>query len=184
MVSSLAAERAPLCLSCDGTSFPFREAGAAEASFAPARVAKVNKGFQGDDSMPDEILNAMRALREDTRRLLLQSPEYRALVAIEAAIDEIAAILQERRAHEAPAPAPELPVQPRPVASEIQLAPEAVQPREAPAPTAATEAPPSPAARHSAIATAFAETLAAKLDPRNAGRQAAAYQPSRRAHFE
>jgi hypothetical protein len=132
--------------------------------------------------MPDDILNTMRGLREDMRRSLLQSPEYRALEAIDSAIDEIAAILQEKRVNEAPGP--ELPVQARPAASEIQMAPEAVQPREAPAPAVATEAPPSPAARHNAIAAAFAETLAAKLDPRNAGGQAAAYQPGRRAHFE
>ena len=136
--------------------------------------------------MPDDILNAMRALREDMRRRLLQSPEYRALEALDAAIDEIAAILHEKRADEAPAPE-SLPVpatQAPPVGAEIQIAPAppAAQPREAS--PAGAEAPPTPAARHNAIAAAFAETLAAKLDPRNTARQPAACQPARRAHFE
>lgn len=134
--------------------------------------------------MSDDILIAMRALREDMRRRLLQSPEYRALEALDSAIDEIAAILQEKRADEAPPP--DLPAHAPPVASEIQIAPAptAAQPMEALPSTPVPEAPPSPAARHGAIAAAFAETLAAKLDPRNTARQTAAYQPARRAHFE
>jgi hypothetical protein len=128
--------------------------------------------------MSDDILNAMRALREDMRRRLLQSPEYRALEALDSAIDEIAAILREKRAPEAASP--ELPAQAPPIASEIQIATAPAQPA-----APGTEAPPSSAARHNAIAAAFAETLAAKLDPRNAARATAvAYQPARRAHFE
>ncbi len=132
--------------------------------------------------MPDNILNSMRALREDMRRRLLQSPEYRALEALDSAIDEITAILMEKPAHEAGAP--EMPVREphaQPVASEIQIAQASAGGREAASPA---EAPPTPAARHNAIAAAFAETLAAKLDPRNTARPAAAYQPARRTQFE
>ena len=127
--------------------------------------------------MPDDILNAMRGLREDMRQRLLQSPEYRALEALDAAIDEIGAILQA-----APVSAS------APVASEIQIAPvqEAARSASAPPPSApaANLGPQTPAARHQAIADAFAETLAAKLDPRNGARAATTYQPARHTHFE
>jgi hypothetical protein len=97
--------------------------------------------------MPDDILDAMRALREDMRRRLLQSPEYRALDALDSAMEEIAAILHEKRAHGAPPP--KTPVEAPPVASEIQIAqaPAAAHPLEALPPAHAAEAPPSPAAR-------------------------------------
>ena len=133
--------------------------------------------------MPDDILNAMRGLREDMRQRLLQSPEYRALEALDAVIDEIGAILQKAPPVSASAP----------VASEIQIAPlqearlqEAGQSAAAPPPSApaALMAPQTPAARHQAIADAFAETLAAKLDPRNGARAATAYQLGRHTHFE
>ena len=97
--------------------------------------------------MPHDILNSMRALREDMRQRLLQVPEYRALVALDHSIDEICVILQESLSVAPPPPA----------------APEPV-------------APP----RSSAIATAFAETLAAKIDQRN-GARTAPYQPATRA---
>jgi hypothetical protein len=132
--------------------------------------------------MPDDILNSMRALREDMRRRLLQSPEYRALEALDSAIDEIAVILMEKPTHEARAP--ETPVrEPHapPLASEIQIAQATASARETAAPA---EAAPTPASRHNAIAAAFAESLAAKLDPRNTARPAAAYQPARRTQFE
>jgi hypothetical protein len=127
--------------------------------------------------MPDDILNAMRGLREDMRQRLLQSSEYRALEALDAAIDEIGAILQTAPPVCASAP----------VASEIQVAPlqEAAQSAAAPPPSAPAVlmAPQTPAARHQAIADAFAETLAAKLDPRNGARAATAYQPASHTHF-
>jgi hypothetical protein len=134
--------------------------------------------------MPDDILNAMRGLREDMRQRLLQSPEYRALEALDAAIDEIGVILQKAPPVSASAP----------VASEIQIAPlmqetrlqEAGQSAAAPPPSAPAvlRTPQTPAARHQAIADAFAETLAAKLDPRNGARAATAYQLGRHTHFE
>jgi hypothetical protein len=134
--------------------------------------------------MPDDILNAMRGLRENMRQRLLQSSEYRALEALDAAIDEIGAILQGAPPVSASAP----------VVSEIQIAPpqdagpsrDAAQARDV-APSSAPAvvvAPQTPAARHHAIAAAFAETLAAKLDPRNGARTATAYQAARHTHFE
>ena len=125
--------------------------------------------------MPHDILNSMRSLREDMRQRLLQVPEYRALVALDRSIDEICAILHESMAmsaapqiqQESLAPPPP-PRQPAPVAQMAQMAPES-----SPQPVAT-------AARHAAIATAFAETLAAKLDQRNGVRPAAPY-PAHRA---
>jgi hypothetical protein len=113
--------------------------------------------------MPHDILNSMRALREDMRQRLLQVPEYRALVALDRSIDEICAILQDALAVAAPPAAPE------PVAAPPQAAP-------------VLAAPPPHPARQSAIATAFAETLAAKLDQRNGARAAASYLPTHHVH--
>jgi hypothetical protein len=132
--------------------------------------------------MPDDILNAMRGLREDMRQRLLQSSEYRALEALDAAIDEIGAILLGAPAVAASAP----------VVSEIQIAPphdagpnrEAGPARDVAPLSAPVAAPQTPAARHHAIAAAFAETLAAKLDPRNGARAATAYQAARHTPFE
>jgi hypothetical protein len=103
----------------------------------------------------------MRALREDMRQRLLQVPEYRALVALDHSIDEICVILQESRAVAPPPPA----------------APEPVAPPQTGLSQAAVSeaAPPRP----SAIATAFAETLAARIDQRN-GARTASYQPASR----
>jgi len=93
--------------------------------------------------MPHEILNTMRTLREDMRQRLLQLPEYRALVALDRSIEEISEIMgQAMGPAEASTPAPE------------------------PAPGA--ETPPPPAARPNSIASAFAETLAARIDQRQA----------------
>lgn len=106
--------------------------------------------------MPHDIVNAMRNLREEMRQRLLQVPEYRALVTLDRSIEEIDAIL--RVTMEAPA---------------LALTPE---PASVPAhPSAlAVETMPQPApARHHAIASAFAETLAAKMDQRSAARPAA-----------
>jgi hypothetical protein len=100
----------------------------------------------------------MRALREDMRQRLLQVPEYRALAALDHSIHEICAILQE---------------------SLSVAAPEPVAPPQAaiPQPAIPEAAPPRP----SAIATAFAETLAAKIDQRN-GARTASHQPVSRVH--
>jgi hypothetical protein len=111
--------------------------------------------------MPNEILKAMRGLREDMRQRLMQSPEYRALLALDRSIEEITLIME----------------------TVAQAAPEAA--REA-SPEPATEAPqpapapqPAMASRPNAIASAFADTLAAKMDQRHVAR--AAYVPAARA---
>jgi hypothetical protein len=112
-------------------------------------------------SMPHEILESMRALREDMRQRLLQVPEYRALVSLDRSIDELCAILQDTMPQQAmrdytqpvAAPAPMVMApQPAPVAAPIPQPAEVVQPRA------------------SGIASAFAETLAAKMDQRNLAR--------------
>ncbi|MBB4199340.1 hypothetical protein CCR94_05780 [Rhodoblastus sphagnicola] len=118
--------------------------------------------------MPHEILESMRALREDMRQRLLQVPEYRALVSLDRSIDELCAILQEKlvqeplRAEYQPqvaAPAP-MPVHaPAPIAAQAPLAAEVAHPRSG------------------GIATAFAETLAAKIDQRNLARASSVYAP-------
>lgn len=102
--------------------------------------------------MPHEIVNAMRNLREDMRQRLLQVPEYRALVTLDRSIEEIDAILRDTM--EAPALTPaSVPAHPPVLAVETMT--QSVAP-----------------ARHHAIATAFAETLAAKMDQRSAARPA------------
>jgi hypothetical protein len=102
----------------------------------------------------------MRNLREEMRRRLLQVPEYRALVALDRSIEEIDAILCETPDAPASIPAPLLAPEPAPVAAHASIP--AVEPMPQPA------AP----ARHQAIASAFAETLAAKMDQRSAARPA------------
>lgn len=94
--------------------------------------------------MPHDILNSMRALREEMAQRLMQVPEYRALVALDRSIDEISAIMCDSLVAGAP----------------VSIPAEARAPQEAP-PLA-----PQEAARKSALATAFAETLAAKIDQR------------------
>jgi hypothetical protein len=123
--------------------------------------------------MPDDILNSMRGLREDMRQRLLQSAEYRALEALDAAIDKISLILQVAPVVPAPAPlASEMPMQ--------DAGPIAAPAREvAPPSTPAIVAPQTPAARHPAIEAAFAGTLAAKLESRNGSRGTTPYQAAR-----
>jgi hypothetical protein len=118
------------------------------------------------ESMPHDILNSMRALREDMRQRLLQVPEYRALVALDHSIDEICVILQETLSVAASPPAAPEPVAPPQAAIPQAVMPQAVIPE---------AAPPRP----SAIASAFAETLAAKIDQRN-GARTSTYQPASR----
>ncbi len=105
--------------------------------------------------MPHDVLEFMRALREEMRQRLMQVPEYRALMALDRSIDELCAILQDGVS-----------------------APIAAAPKPAPAPAPMAEAP---APRSAGIAAAFAETLAAKLDQRNPARAASPYPPSHRA---
>ena len=113
--------------------------------------------------MPHDILNAMRALREDMRQRLMQVPEYRALVALDRSIDEICLILQESLSVVAP--------------------PAAVQEtRAVPPQPMYQDAPPPAATRQNAIASAFAETLAAKIDQRNGARASSSLLMSQRAH--
>jgi hypothetical protein len=101
--------------------------------------------------MPHEILKAMRALREDLRQRLLQSPEYRALLALDRSIEEIGMIMDAM-------------AQPIPEAAIENV----------PAREPAVEAPQQPAvARSNGIASVFAETLAAKMDQRHGARPAA-----------
>jgi len=101
--------------------------------------------------MPQDIVNAMRGMREEMRQRLMQAPEYRALEALDRSIEEISTILRE------PQNAPATPEQPE----------------------AAPDAPPPDALRttagsgRNAIANAFAETLAARMDQRSPARPAA-----------
>jgi hypothetical protein len=130
-------------------------------------VEALSANLEGD-SMPQEILESMRALREDMRQRLLQVPEYRALVALDRSIDELCEILQTTMAHQpiraeyaqSVAPPPSHMTAPMPV--------------HAPAPAAALMSQPVEAAppRAGGIASAFAETLAAKIDQRNLARSA------------
>ena len=110
--------------------------------------------------MPHDILNTMRALREDMRQRLMQVPEYRALVALDRSIDEIGGILQAGMIAATVAPPQQAP---------MEL-------RQQPVPM---ELPPQPA-RQGGIASAFAETLAAKVDQRNSARAASSYLPTHR----
>ncbi|MCW2284600.1 hypothetical protein M2323_002487 [Rhodoblastus acidophilus] len=110
--------------------------------------------------MPHEILESMRALREEMRQRLLQVPEYRALVSLDRSINELCDILQNTMP------------QPQPRAEYAQPA-AAPAPVAAPAPQAMDVAQP----RASGIASAFAETLAAKMDQRNLSRASAVYAP-------
>jgi hypothetical protein len=103
---------------------------------------------QGGESMSQEIINTMRNLREDMRQRLLLVPEYRALVALDRSIDEICAIMQE-------------PATPQPAAHTTPAEPAAAL---EPAPVEYLPQPAAPV-RQSAIANAFAETLAAKMRP-------------------
>jgi hypothetical protein len=114
--------------------------------------------------MPHEILESMRALREEMRQRLLQVPEYRALVSLDRSINELCDILQNAMpqqpmraeyAQPVAAPAP----MPAPVAAPVHQVVEAAQPRAG------------------GIASAFAETLAAKMDQRNLARASAVYAP-------
>lgn len=101
--------------------------------------------------MPHETLKTMRALREDMRQRLLNVPEYRTLVALDRSIEELCGIMQDALALvEAPA-------------RETEMAP-------APQAQIETPQPATAAARQNAIASAFAETLAAKMDHRQGAR--------------
>jgi hypothetical protein len=121
--------------------------------------------------MTDEFLNSMRALREDLRQRLLRAPEYRALVALDRTIEEIYAILND------PFPASVSPA----IATSAAMPEAANEPSAQPAPAPLpVESELSASARHSAIAAAFAETLAAKLDHRNGARANISPQPAHR----
>jgi hypothetical protein len=147
----------------------FRNEVLADESFAPVLMWKLCLSIWEGDSMPQEILESMRALREDMRQRLLLVPEYRALVALDRSIDEICEILQEpmaqqaMRAEYAHSVAPSAP----------QMASQA--PVHAPAAVAMPQPAEAAPQRSAGIATAFAETLAAKIDQRNLAR--AAYAP-------
>jgi hypothetical protein len=116
--------------------------------------------------MTHDIVNTMQSLREEMRQRLLQAPEYRALEALDRSIEEICAIMRE-------------------------TAPLSESPRAAPAPLSVRDQPsvgvvvpvarPAPAARHGAIASAFAETLAAKIDQRPGSRPSAPFPLAARA---
>jgi hypothetical protein len=109
--------------------------------------------------MPHDILNSMRALREDMRQRLMQVPEYRALMALDRSIDEICDILRDTLSQASDAPAAETETMVAQARSSVPM------PAQAPAPQ-----------RQGAIATAFAESLAARLDQRSGLRGGGAYQ--------
>jgi len=139
--------------------------------------------------MPHEILESMRALREEMRQRLLQVPEYRALVSLDRSIDELCDILQGKIAQDRMTQdhrmvqdhrmtqdrmAPErVEYQPVPPPAPMPMPVLTTAPVSAAAPQPADVAPP----RSGAIASAFAETLAAKIDQRNLARASAVYSP-------
>lgn len=101
--------------------------------------------------MPQDIINAMRAMREDMRQRLMQAPEYRALEALDHSIEEISAIMREAQ------PAVTQP----PVGKEASaIAVDMASPEAAARPQVGTG--------RTAIANAFAETLAGRIDQRRA----------------
>ncbi|MCW2274983.1 hypothetical protein GJ654_10545 [Rhodoblastus acidophilus] len=112
--------------------------------------------------MPHEILESMRALREEMRQRLLQVPEYRALVSLDRSINELCDILQNA-----------MPQQPMRAEYAQPVAAPAPAPVAAPAAQSVDVAQP----RAGGIASAFAETLAAKMDQRNLARASAVYAP-------
>ncbi|MDI9848923.1 hypothetical protein QM467_12735 [Rhodoblastus sp. 17X3] len=116
--------------------------------------------------MPQDIVNAMRNLREEIRQRLLQAPEYRALVTLDRSIEEICSIMQE-----APAPAS---------LSHLPAARTAA-PEHPPIAVLEPAAQPTAPARHHSIANAFAETLAARMEQRPAARPAPAFPLAARA---
>jgi hypothetical protein len=109
--------------------------------------------------MPQDIVNAMRNLREEMRQRLLQVPEYRALVALDKSIDEICSIMRETSPASLTASPPA----------------RAIAPDHASVSVVEPDAQPAAPARHHGIANAFAETLAARMDQRSAARPAPAY---------
>lgn len=86
---------------------------------------------------PYEILKSLRALREEMRQSLMEVPEYRTLAALDRSIEEISAIMR------APPEAENVP---------------SVR---GPEPDPVVEAP-----RGNAVAAAFADSLAARLERR------------------
>ena len=111
----------------------------------------------------------MRALREEMRQRLLQVPEYRALVSLDRSINELCDILQDA-----------MPQQPAAVRIRCNRSPRRRRRRCSP-PRLRRLMPPIAAevaqARAGGIASAFAETLAAKMDQRNLARASAVYAP-------
>ena len=129
--------------------------------------------------MPHDILNTMRALREDMRQRLMQVPEYRALMALDRSIDEIGGILQAGILAANVAPPQQAPLELRSSQAPMELrSPQA--PMELRPPPAPMEPQQQPARQGGGIASAFAETLAAKMDQRNNARAAASYLPTHR----
>ena len=111
--------------------------------------------------MPHEIMNVLSELREGMRQRLFQVPEYRALMALDRSIEEIGQIMRDNIA---PAPMNE-------TRDEMASAPEQT--------VAACH--PAQVTRNNAIASAFAETLTAKLDQRQAVRATGAHMQGLRA---
>lgn len=114
--------------------------------------------------MAHDILNSMRALREDMRQRLMQAPEYRALEALDRSIEEICDILRNTLAVDAP----------QAFVSSVPEA-ETVAPQARVALSMAAQAPQPQ--RQGAIATAFAKSLAARLDQRGGHRPGANQTP-------
>jgi hypothetical protein len=154
----------------------FRDDAFSDESFAPVPSGKLTANRE-DDSMPHEILESMRALREDMRQRMLQVPEYRALVALDRSIDELCAILQEAMTPQQMQPAAPHSA----MTSHMASAERAPMPAPMPSPMAPPMQMAEPAQhRATGIASAFAETLAAKIDQRNLARAASPYLPNHR----
>jgi len=119
--------------------------------FRERRSSEHSSIESGDFSMPQDIIASLRVMREEMRQRLMQAPEYRALEALDRSIGEISAILRELQN------APATPEQP-------EVAPDAPPP-DAMRTTAGSG--------RNAIANAFAETLAARMDQRSPARPAA-----------
>jgi hypothetical protein len=111
--------------------------------------------------MPHEMLNSMRSLREDMRQRLMQVPEYRALMALDRSIEEICDILRDTLSLGGPQGAIAPVADGEPMVAQTRSS--AAMPAHAPQ-------------RQGAIATAFAESLAARLDQRGGLRGGGPYQ--------
>ncbi len=123
--------------------------------------------------MAQDTLNSLRALREDLRQRLLQMPEYRALVSMDRTIAEVCEILQNPAAgaafeSEAKTVLAKASTQERERVLERDEPVMQTPVMQAPPPAKATVVPES--VRQNAIASAFVDSLNAKLEQGGAPR--------------